>query len=82
MSALSDLYNEIGNCRDCELAKYPNSVHAQYHELATLPADIKAKMWLYHNDGDRPNAVEDGFAGFVNKGDIFDFSLDNVLVET
>ena len=61
--------------QDCELAQYPNSVHAQYHELSALPADVKRKMWLYHNDGERPDAVANGFAGFVNKGDVFDFSI-------
>lgn len=67
--------------QDCELAEYPNSVHAQYHELVKLPEDVKKKMWLYHNDGSKPDAIADGFAGFVNKGNIFDFSLDNILVE-
>lgn len=33
---------------DCEFAEYPNSVHAQFHELCTLPSEIKSKMWLYH----------------------------------
>lgn len=65
--------------QDCELAEYPNSVHAQYYELVKLPEDIKKKMWLYHNDGERPDAVADGFAGFVNKGDVFDFAEENCV---
>lgn len=61
---------------DCELAEYPNSVHAQYHELCDLPAEIKEKMWLYHynlNGGEieLPDAVSDGFKGFVKRGDVF-----------
>ena len=61
---------------DCEIAKYPNSVHAQYHELRELPDEIKDKMYLYHfitpEDG-LPDAIADGFAGFVNRGDRFSF---------
>ena len=62
---------------DCEVADYPNSVHAQYRELVKLPEAIKAKMWLYHyntNDGEvqLPDARADGFLGFVRRGDKFD----------
>jgi ribonuclease BN (tRNA processing enzyme) len=65
---------------DCELAEYPNSVHAQYHELKKLPDTIKAKMWLYHyilNDDypELPDAVADGFLGFVKRGDSFDYQI-------
>ena len=63
---------------DCECKKYPNSVHAQYHELCTLPSEIKSKMWLYHYTTENdtislPDAVADGFKGFVNRGDVFNF---------
>ena len=63
---------------DCELAQYPGSVHAQYHELASLPEDIKAKMWLYHYDTkggtvELPDALTDGFKGFVTRGQVFEF---------
>jgi len=62
--------------QDCEVADYPNPVHAQYHQLKTLPAEIKAKMWLYHytTKGGQitlPDAVSDGFKGFVKRGDEF-----------
>ena len=60
--------------QDCELAEYPGSVHAQYHQLKTLPEDIKGKMWLYHysvNGIELPDAVADGFKGFVERGDVF-----------
>ena len=64
--------------QDCELAEYPNGVHAQYHQLVTLPEHIKKKMWLYHyttNNGtiELPDAKADGFAGFVKRGDTFGF---------
>ena len=63
---------------DCELAEYQNSVHAQYHELKKLPEHIKAKMWLYHyilNEDypELPDAVADGFLGFVKRGDSFEY---------
>ena len=62
--------------QDCEIAEYPNSVHAQYHQLKELPSEIKAKMWLYHyttNGGAStlPDAVADGFRGFVKRGEVF-----------
>jgi ribonuclease BN (tRNA processing enzyme) len=59
--------------QDCELADYPNSVHAQYRQLITLPEDIRNKMWLYHYNGNIPDASIDGFLGFVKKGQIFEF---------
>lgn len=64
-----------------ELAGYPSANNIQ------LPADIKAKMWLSHYqdckmdnkdafgnsvDWDK-QAQEDGFAGFVSVGQIFEF---------
>ncbi len=60
---------------DCETSPYKSGVHAHYSELCTLPVDIKQKMWLYHyNDGNLPNAEADGFAGFVKKGQAFDYN--------
>lgn len=61
---------------DCELADYPNSVHAQYNDLCTLPDDIKGKMHLYHyttqgGTVSLPDAIGDGFLGFVKRGDTF-----------
>ena len=63
---------------DCEVKDYPNSVHAQYHELNALPPEIKAKMYLYHYTTDNgaidlPDAVADGFRGFVERGKNFVF---------
>ena len=63
--------------QDCETydltGKIRSGVHAHYLDLKTLPPDIKQKMWLYHyNDGELPDAVADGFAGFIQKGQSFD----------
>jgi ribonuclease BN (tRNA processing enzyme) len=60
--------------QDCEIAKYPNPVHAQYHELVNLPIEIKNKMWLYHYSTKNgtiilPDVVSDGFLGFILRGD-------------
>ncbi len=57
---------------DCE-TQYPlSTVHAHYDELVTLPAEIKKKMWLYHyNSSVLPDAVSQGFCGFVAKGQEF-----------
>ena len=60
--------------QDCELMQYPESVHAQYHELCSLDLSIKNKMWLYHYSGNIPEDwQEQGFLGFVAKGQTFDF---------
>ena len=60
--------------QDCETSIKKSGVHAHYSELLTLADNIKSKMWLYHyNPGILPNAVKDGFKGFVKKGDMFAF---------
>lgn len=60
---------------DCETGPV-SGVHAHYNDLKTLPAETKAKMWLYHyNDGVKPDATADGFAGYIEKGKIFDLSV-------
>jgi ribonuclease BN (tRNA processing enzyme) len=59
---------------DCETADTPSGVHAQYSLLKTLPDRHKQKMWLYHyQPGPLPDATSDGFNGFVQKGQLFDF---------
>lgn len=59
--------------QDCETSPFKSGVHAHYTDLKTLPPEIRARMWLYHfNDGELPDAVADGFAGFVEKGQCFD----------
>ena len=65
---------------DCEFADYPNSVHAQFHELQRLPDKIRAKMYLYHYslNGKTVEELEKevtdaGFAGLVKRGQEFTF---------
>ena len=60
---------------DCETASLKTTVHAHYDQLCTLPATVKDKIWLYHyqpNSGYIPR--DDGFRGFVVKGQEFSFS--------
>ncbi|MFA5404553.1 MAG: MBL fold metallo-hydrolase [Ignavibacteria bacterium] len=59
---------------DSETAPFKSGVHAHYSDLKNLPANIKSKMWLYHyQPGDKPDAVTDGFNGFVVKGQSFPY---------
>ncbi|OGG93394.1 MAG: hypothetical protein A2527_01610 [Candidatus Lambdaproteobacteria bacterium RIFOXYD2_FULL_50_16] len=59
---------------DCETKGPPSLVHCHYQELRKLPKEFRAKTWLYHY---QPNpqfdAVKDGFLGFVQKGQEFEF---------
>lgn len=60
--------------QDCETSSHFSKQHAHYTQLRTLPLHIKQKMWLYdYNDACLPDAVSDGFRGFVTRGQIFDF---------
>ncbi len=66
--------------QDCETSETKSHVHAHYDELVTLPEHIKEKMWLYHyNPCKLPDAARDGFRGFVQKGQCFDFSDKDTL---
>jgi ribonuclease BN (tRNA processing enzyme) len=59
---------------DCETCERPSLIHAHYSQLCTLPLQLKERMWLYHYDpspGLDPGA--DGFKGFVQKGQEFEF---------
>lgn len=57
---------------DCETAERRSRVHATYGDLLQLDPKIKEKMWLYHyNPGELPDAIADGFKGFVKKGQTF-----------
>lgn len=59
---------------DCETSQVPTSVHAHYQELLTLSPSIKQKMWLYgYQPGKLPDASQDGFLGFVKRGQVFEF---------
>jgi len=52
-----------------------DGVHPNYNKLVTLDPGIKEKIWLYHYHGlgdKMPDAVADGFAGFVKEGQVFE----------
>jgi len=59
---------------DCETSDFKSNVHSHYNDLKTLPEEIKNKMWLYHYMPDATekfNPKNDGFLGFVKKGQKF-----------
>ena len=67
---------------DCETSPYKSGVHAHYSELCTLPMEFKQKMWLYHyQDGELPDAQSDGFLGFVQKGQTFDYDFPQTFLK-
>lgn len=58
---------------DCTIG-YTTPVHASYDDLKMLlPSTVKAKTWLYHysSNVEKPNYKADGFAGFVETGQVF-----------
>lgn len=59
--------------QDCETGWHKSIVHAHYDDLVTLPDSVKNKMWLYHYNEKNENWKKDGFAGFVEKGQVFEF---------
>ena len=63
---------------DCQLFNAGKNnelgVHASYEQLLAFPPDIRHRIWLYHyGDSQRPDAESDGFAGFVDKLQAFQF---------
>lgn len=71
--AMNKLYRQADVIfQDCEISPYPTTVHAHYDQLKTLPAEIKAKMHLYHYQPDPAvDARDDGFAGWTGKGEAY-----------
>ncbi|CDZ79112.1 ribonuclease Z [Legionella massiliensis] len=60
--------------QDCETSSRSSNQHARYDDLRNLSPDLKKKMWLYdYNEGELPNAQQDGFLGFVVRGQHFVF---------
>lgn len=54
---------------DCETSPCKSGVHAHYSDLNKLPPATKAKMILYHyQPGPKPNAVDDGFQAWGERG--------------
>jgi ribonuclease BN (tRNA processing enzyme) len=61
---------------DCETLplSMKSNVHSHYEDLRTLMPEIKKKMWLTHYSANPVyDAEKDGFAGFVQKGQVFEF---------
>ncbi len=57
---------------DTETLPYKSHVHAHYDDLKTLPPEVKRKIWMYHYAEPIATFKEDGFQGFVAKGQRFD----------
>jgi len=76
LDGMEKLYEESDLIfHDCEIQVNKSGVHAHYNELRHLNPHIKKKMWLYHyQPGPLPDAKEEGFKGFVEKGQCFDFN--------
>ncbi len=60
--------------QDCETAPFQSGVHSHFEELKTLSEDLKGRMWLYdYQDGEKPDCTADGFLGWVQQGQVFEF---------
>lgn len=60
--------------QDCETAPFQSGVHTHYEELGILDEQSKGRMWLYdYQDGEKPDCTADGFLGWVEQGQVFDF---------
>ena len=58
---------------DCETGDIKTGVHAHYDDLVYLPPAVRAKTWLYgYQPGALPDAVADGFRGFIQPGQAFE----------
>lgn len=57
---------------EVQLVETPEPVHTLLHELEALPADVRARTWLYHYDDtwDEPSFAQAAasFAGFARPG--------------
>ena len=58
---------------DCQF--YPGGVHAYYHDLKTLPPEIRSKMYLCHYGDNfaQEDPEKDGFAGYAQQGVYYNF---------
>jgi ribonuclease BN (tRNA processing enzyme) len=71
---LNEYYNRAKMIfHDCETGAHKSIVHSHYDDLKGLKDDVKKKMWLYHYNNKVDSFKEDGFAGFVEKGQEFEF---------
>ena len=71
---LNDYYDDADLIiHDCETAPYESGVHASYNDLKQLPEHTKKKIWLTHYQPDpTQSAVDDGFLGFAQRGQVID----------
>ncbi|KKL79855.1 hypothetical protein LCGC14_2010680 [marine sediment metagenome] len=58
---------------DCETSPFESGVHSYYKKLFDLPEEIKKKIWLYHYDDKPFDAVEEGFQGWIERGQMFEY---------
>ena len=68
-------YNYDAIFCDCDVMNL-DAVHPNYNDLKKFDDDTRSKIWLYHYSdiGDKmPDAIADGFAGFVEEGQVFEF---------
>jgi len=66
---------------DCETLPFRSNVHAHILDLDTLDPDIKSKMRLIHYaPGHDFDAGAMGFAGFVERGQYFEFKGDEMTI--
>lgn len=73
-SCLYEFYNRSKLIfHDCETLPTKSNVHPHYDDLNTLSDNIKNRMWLYHYADKIPSCKKDGFLGFVEKGQEFNF---------
>lgn len=69
---LIDYYNNAKVIfHDCETGSHRSIVHPNYEDLKKLSQNVRNKMWLYHHNDEVPTVKEDGFLGFVQKGQEF-----------
>jgi hypothetical protein len=66
-------FGTIAFC-DCDVLNL-GGVHPNYDDLKKIDYDTRSITWLYHYHDlgkDMPDAVKDGFAGFVKEGQVFE----------
>lgn len=75
LDELNSVYQEADIIfHDCETSEHLSNQHSHYNQLITLNKEIKQKIWLYdYNDCQLPDALADGFLGFVTRGQQFEF---------
>jgi len=65
---LINLYAPQSECIFHDVQFFPGAVHAPLDDLKTLPAEIKAKMFLMHYADDWQKQDITGFAGWTEQG--------------